>query len=83
MQVLENFKEVSRLMTETFLDQKRMEAKIGCKLATTTETQVVCNQMTNILKKLQSQRLFNGPCRASTAKPTKTELTSQMTANVF
>ena len=54
-------------MTDTFLDQKRMEAKIGRKL----QSESVCDHMTTLLKKMQSHRLFGGPPprRASTARP--------------
>jgi hypothetical protein len=66
--VLQNFKEINRIMTNTFMKKKNLESKYkkgvpADVLAKTENEEKIASQMTLIMKKMQSPRNFCEPMR--------------------
>ena len=65
--VLQNFKEINRIMTSTFMKNKALEEKYGRIpndiLAKKESEDVASQNMTQIMKKMVSPRTFNGELR--------------------
>lgn len=63
LSVLQNFKEISRIMTSTFLKNKQLEKKYQSRLphdmrAKQDQENAVTSQMTGIMKRMHSPRSF-------------------------
>lgn len=65
LSILQNFKEINRIMTSTFLKNKMLDAKFQGRLPhdyqTKRETELQsCTQLTRIMQKMHSPRNFTG-----------------------
>lgn len=68
-EILDNFKEISRIMTQSFLSHKKMQHRFGASgVAEETAAKVKLeagqtNRMSNIMKKMHSPRNFQAPAQ--------------------